>query len=269
MLLLVLLAGCSSGQGAHGTSGAAAADSTLSGGSPGRTSGSAGGAQGEASAPTDAQPTGGSATTSPPPSQDQVAGGASPDQLTGALAQDRVAGVLSHDVPQVGDGVLHPVPGTVAPPGAGTLRRLRVSVEGGLPVDGEAFARFVMSTLNDPRSWAHDGYTFSRTDGAFDTEVVLASPDTSSALCGPLGTMGTLSCRTGNRVVLTWYRWVNGQEDFGDDLTAYREYLVNHEVGHSLGHGHAACPGPGQVAPVMMQQTKGVKPCLPNAWPYP
>jgi Protein of unknown function (DUF3152) len=184
-------------------------------------------------------------------------------------SHDALAGVLSRDVPQVGDRNLAVVPGAASPPGAGTVRRIRVSVEGGLPVDGQAFASFVLATLNDPRGWTHDGFTFARTDGDFDTEVVLASPDTSREMCRPLETMGTLSCRNGREVVFTWYRWVNGQEDFGGDLTAYRQYLVNHEVGHSLGHGHAACPGAGHVAPVMMQQTKGVKPCLPNPWPYP
>ena len=55
-------------------------------------------------------------------------------------------------------------------------------------------------------------------------------------------------------------------EAYGADLTGYRTYVVNHEVGHSLGHGHAYCAGKGEVAPVM-QQTYGVKGC--SAWPWP
>ena len=146
---------------------------------------------------------------------------------------------------------------------------MRVEVEGGLAVDPEAFAQFVLDTLNDPRSWSHDGLTFSGTDGDADVVVVLASPETSAAMCEPLVTYGKLSCRRGPQAIITMYRWVNGMEDYGDDLTGYRQYVINHEVGHVLGHGHESCPAAGEPAPVMQQQTKDVDPCEPNPWPYP
>ena len=51
-------------------------------------------------------------------------------------------------------------------PGRGEVRTVRVEVERGLPVDGARFAGFVLATLNDDRSWGHDGaMTFARTDG--------------------------------------------------------------------------------------------------------
>lgn len=194
-----------------------------------------------------------------------------PNTAVTAVDADHEAGVLSATVPEEGDGVLTVVPGTAAAPGSGRTVEVAVTVEGGLDVDPARFADFVMATLNDPRSWTHDGNTFARTDDEAnaDVVVVLASPQTSAAMCRPLVTGGRLSCREGRRAILTWYRWVNGLQDYGADRTGYRHYVVNHEVGHFLGHGHLSCPGSGRQAPVMMQQTKGLRGCLPNPWPYP
>jgi len=180
--------------------------------------------------------------------------------------------VLSREVPQVGDGNLQVVSSSAPAPAAGSqVLTVAVSVEGGLGADGPAFASFVLETLNDPRGWPHEGYAFASADqiSAADVTVALASPDTSAALCRPLETFGKLSCHNGGEAVLTWYRWVGGTEEYGTDLDSYRRYLVNHEVGHFLGKGHVSCPGAGSPAPVMMQQTKGLDGCLPNAWPHP
>ncbi len=176
-------------------------------------------------------------------------------------------------LPQNGSGVLVTVPGSVRAPGDGKAVRVRVQIEEGLgsalrqqPSD---FADAVLSTLNDDRSWGRGGsLTFARTDGAADVTVVLATAGTSAELCRPLVTFGRLSCAVGSRAVLTAVRWVEGTPEF-PDLAVYRRYLVNHEVGHLLGHRHETCPGAGRLAPVMQQQTKQVAPCRPNAWPYP
>ena len=212
---------------------------------------------------TSAQPSSAQPTTSRPASP------ASSTSATEPPTADELAGVLSRTVAERGNGATLVVPGSQPAPGEGEEHSVRVEVEGGLDVDREAFARFVLDTLNDPRSWSHDGLTFSRTDGDADVVVVLASPETSAAMCEPLVTYGKLSCRRGPQAIITMYRWVNGMEDYGDDLTGYRQYVVNHEVGHVLGHGHESCPAAGEPAPVMQQQTKDVDPCEPNAWPYP
>jgi hypothetical protein len=185
-------------------------------------------------------------------------------------ATDRAAGIRSRTVDASGDGEFDVVPGSVDAPGRGEVRTVRVEVERGLPVDGARFAGFVLATLNDQRSWGHDGaMTFARTDGDAPIVVVLASPQTSARLCGDLRTHGVLSCRNGPRAVLTFHRWVNATDEYADNVTGYRQYVVNHEVGHALGRGHERCPGPGRPAPVMQQQTLGLKGCAQNPWPYP
>lgn len=182
---------------------------------------------------------------------------------------DATAGVRSTDVREIGDGDLTTVPGTLSGPSASRKVDVAVQIEGGVDVDPTAFADFVMATLNDPRGWTSAGYGFNRVEQAADADVivVLASPQTSADMCRPLITGGRLSCREGRRAILTSYRWVNGQDDYGTDRTGYRQYVVNHEVGHFLGRGHKSCPGAGAPAPVMMQQTKGLKGCAPNPWP--
>jgi hypothetical protein len=172
-------------------------------------------------------------------------------------------------VPQRGDGRLVAVKASAPAAGRGRVLRVRVEVEGGVDVRPTEFATQVMRTLNDDRSWGHGGTrSFARTSGAADVVVILASPSTSARLCRPLITRGRLSCSIGQRAILTAYRWARGTPEF-DSLEQYRRYVVNHEVGHVLGHGHEYCGGRGRRAPVMQQQTKQVAPCRPNPWPFP
>jgi hypothetical protein len=189
------------------------------------------------------------------------------------LALRARAGLTStEEMPQRASGELVTVPGTEdAPREAATVRPVRVQVEEGLPVDGEAFADFVMRVLNDERGWGHDGtVVFARTDGPSDISVVLASPDLTDELCQPLRTVGEYSCGRNARAVLNVDRWSDGAAPFldaGGNITEYRQYLVNHEVGHLLGHPHTGCAVPGEPAPIMLQQTIRLEGCLPNAWP--
>ncbi len=193
----------------------------------------------------------------------------SPEEL--AAQADLAAGILSPAVPTSAGGELVIVPGSAPAPDltATSVRSVRVEVESGLDIDGSAFAAMVMATLNDPRGWGAGGtLSFSRTDGPAQLRVVLASPALVDSLCAPLETNGTYSCGRNGHAVINHTRWVTGTSDF-PDLTVYRQYVVNHEVGHLLGHGHVSCPGAGQLAPLMQQQTVSVGPCLPNAWPSP
>ena len=163
-------------------------------------------------------------------------------------------------------GDLVVVPGRSGSTSAGALRFL-VEVEGGLPVDRAAFARHVTRTLRDRRSWTTPFRRVS--SGSVDFRVTLASPSLTNRLCAPLLTNGIYSCAQNGRAVLNAMRWLDGAAAYGERLGRYRIYMVNHEVGHLLGRGHASCPAAGAPAPVMMQQTKGVAPCRPNPWPLP
>jgi hypothetical protein len=156
----------------------------------------------------------------------------------------------------------------------GRLYRFRVAVEK-IVEDTSAgeFAETIDETLGDDRSWINDGRLRLRRvpkTGDFDFTVYLASARTSERMCasGGLDTEGYTSCRVPGQVIINADRWADAVPDYDGELEMYRRYTINHEVGHELGHGHEACPGKGEKAPVMMQQTFGLKGCTPNPWPY-
>ncbi len=154
----------------------------------------------------------------------------------------------------------------------GRLIRYRVKVEKNLDIDANAAAREIAKTLNDKRSWRGDGSVRFQLVGKAkltDLTIYLLTPGTTDERCHPLNTRGQVSCQQGRSVNLNAVRWVRGVRHFDGDLTGYRQYLVNHEVGHSLGRGHRKCPGKGKRAPVMQQQTKGLGGCKANPWVKP
>lgn len=179
-----------------------------------------------------------------------------------------------------GAGKFDAVPGVDKAPGTGQKFTYRVDVEQGLGLDGELFAQAVQKTLNDDRSWAHNGArTFERVySGKPDFVVTLASPGTTADWCAKSGldtTVDNVSCDSAatERVMINAYRWAQGSETYGDRIHAYRQMLINHEVGHRLGNHHVTCDKDGGLAPVMQQQTKfleydGIS-CRPNPWAYP
>lgn len=153
----------------------------------------------------------------------------------------------------------------------GELVTYRVEVERGSGVNVRSFAGAVDRTLSHPRGWTADGgYRFQRvTDEEPRVTIRLATPESVDKACAEAGvrTEGFLSCRAGNVIHLNLNRWAVGVKAVRD-LGTYRHYLVNHEVGHVLGSQHEACPGKGEPAPVMQQQTKDLNGCTANAWPF-
>lgn len=182
-----------------------------------------------------------------------------------------------------------------------------VEVEQGLSTasfgGGDSFSAIVDATLADPRSWIgnrDDRIAFRHVGGTVpDLRVRLTTPETTRRLCGSEIRLET-SCFLGGGdgsgdsrsgwVVINVARWVRGAVTFAGDLGSYRQYVLNHEIGHGIGHrSHQPCPAAGTLAPVMMQQTLSLSNrdltaldtgedyrgapadavCVANAWPHP
>ncbi|WP_246118181.1 DUF3152 domain-containing protein [Corynebacterium canis] len=156
----------------------------------------------------------------------------------------------------------------------------------------DSFAAMIDATLGNPKGWIGDpkfGFRHVGPDEEPDLRIQLASAQTTHNNCGFDIKMET-SCFTsaGNRVILNESRWVRGALPFEGDLGSYRQYMVNHEVGHGIGFAsHQPCAKDGELAPIMMQQTlsvnnselHGINPeevypddnatCATNPWPFP
>lgn len=141
-----------------------------------------------------------------------------------------------------------------------------IASRGVLDTDVAAFARKVAAVYADPRGWSLSGsvsYRAVARGGGFI--VWLAAPDAMRSFgadCSP-----QWDCRSGRDVIINEARWKKGSSHWLGALDDYRTMIINHETGHWLGLDHASCPAIGALAPIMMQQSKGVGACLPNPWP--
>ena len=175
------------------------------------------------------------------------------------------------EVPGAGPGTYQAAEKTVKPTSPyGTLTRYDVRVEDGLSIDPDKAAVQIQRILDDKRSWSgtrHWRFELAPVGEPASLHVYIVTPDTTDRLCAPYLTRGEVSCQNGNRVILNAKRWLLGVDSYGSDLTNYQRYLVNHEFGHALGKSHVGCPRSGRLAPVMMQQTKGLGACRRNPWP--
>ena len=160
---------------------------------------------------------------------------------------------------------------------AGALRTYRVAIETGVPVPVDDFAAMVDRTLGDPRSWiAGNNVRLQRVPGGSSANftVLLVSPGTAQKLCLEVDLdiywhgEPYSSCQSGQRAVINLSRYLKAVPNYGAPVSEYDQYAINHEVGHVLGHGHELCPGKGQPAPVMQQQTFDLQGCVANSWPY-
>lgn len=233
----------------------------------------------------------------------------------GPAATEAPAGPINPNIPtaglpnggpftHAGTGTWRIVPGNGPKVGDGPrLFTYTVEIEDGInPAEygGEdAFAQLVEQTLADPRSWiGQHTISLQRVDASTPNpsfRISLSTPNTDHRpdMCGFQITYETSCYNAGTRrVLINLARWVRGAMAFGGDLLTYRQYAINHEVGHAFGNGHVGCETDAGLAPVMMQQTFGVannyvaqlnqvdpynskavptdgKTCKPNAWPLP
>ncbi|NMN96019.1 DUF3152 domain-containing protein [Antrihabitans stalactiti] len=222
-----------------------------------------------------------------------------PPPGSGKFAANIPTGALPDGGPftEAGAGTWHIVLGGTNQVGAGQehVFTYTVEVEDGTDTSSfggdESFARMVDLTLANPKSWTKDPrFAFRRIDqGQPDFRVSLTTQMTTRQACGydiPLDT----SCYNQGmgRVVLNEARWVRGAIAFDGDIGSYRQYQINHEVGHAIGYEqHQPCDVDGGLAPIMMQQSFGTanndiatldpegvvpmdgKVCRFNPWPYP
>lgn len=132
-----------------------------------------------------------------------------------------------------------------------------------------AFDSKLASTYADTRGWSLGGQvSFAHVAGGCNFTVWLTAADqmpSFGAICDT-----TWSCTVSPNVIINFDRWSGASDAWnsaGGALDEYRAMVINHETGHWLGFGHRYCAGPGQVAPVMQQQSISLQGCTFNAWP--
>lgn len=226
---------------------------------------------------------------------------------------DLFAGLVDLDIPYVGEGTFSVASGVDEPDGQGSVRWVKVEIEDGLPLTPDALGVYVMSVLNDERGWGGTGrMVFARTDGAAEFRIVFASPLTAERLCprpheaagddtespitapdsspspslSPEASLTASpspsssfpaepSCAAQGMIVVNAYRWADGLSSFGEDRVSARAYLLNHFLGHALGHGDEFCTveeaeeAEEERASVMVDHEFDISPCLPWPWPNP
>lgn len=150
--------------------------------------------------------------------------------------------------------------------GSGTTYRFNVQVQRSIDIRRKRFAAEVEGILLDDRGWTRSGaVAFKRVDDGENTRIILATPRQVQRLCY-LQTQ-KYSCRIGEKVLVNLRRWRRGVPHWPDSRRNYRRMLVNHEMGHRIGHGDRSCPERGAKAPVMQQQSITLQGCRANWWP--
>ncbi len=133
------------------------------------------------------------------------------------------------------------------------------------------FSNKINQVLNSNNGWSLSGQIeYDKVASGCAISYWLTSADqmaTFGSICDP-----AWSCTVSPYVVINYDRWKNGTDSWnqsGGNIEDYRTMAINHETGHWLGFAHRHCPGPGQLAPVMLQESIDLEGCKFNIWPTP
>lgn len=108
----------------------------------------------------------------------------------------------------------------------------------------------VLEILNHPNGWSKYYNKYEYNDKEYDIKIIFKEK--------PLP-WNNLSFQIFNRLYINTNNWKNNGED-------YKYYIINHELGHYYRKGHFDTCIDGK-APIMMQQTLGIKDCQKNVFP--
>jgi hypothetical protein len=156
--------------------------------------------------------------------------------------------------------------------GAGKVVTYTFATKGSPSSDFAEFKRQAAETLNDARGWIRAGVSFQEVASGGNFTLWLAQRDTVAGF-SPSICSNNWSCSVGRNVIINDMNWANTTASWrgaNASLRDYRHMVINHEVGHFLGHGHinSGCySNPGPPAPVMQQQSMDLRSCAPNPWP--
>ena len=152
--------------------------------------------------------------------------------------------------------------------GGGRTFTYTIGTKGTTRSDLAEFSAQANETLNSSRGWAQLGVNFKQVSSGGMFNLILS--EASQVPTFSSGCSAQWSCRVGVSVIINDDRWQGGTtawNNAGGGIRDYRHMVINHEVGHWLGHGHIPCSAPGAYAPLMLQQSIDLGGCRFNPWP--
>mgnify|MGYP001010769616 CR=1 FL=1 len=130
---------------------------------------------------------------------------------------------------------------------------------------------FIDNVMQDPRGWVGLGYSFTMLARRKNTDVIILKRSNKQIhdrfpRIDLLGLSVTNLAVTPTEIWINNNNWVHKPKDFIGDMKLYREYIIQHEMGHAIGYKHDK-PLQGKKCPVMYQQTRGtLNLCEANPW---